>query len=151
MSKLFKQGLNSTFESKQTSRLTTFISEFLSNSGHFLILKNLADVALYGWEKYLTDPTEYLLFGAMVVQTFYLSKPRSSRFFGNLIGVGIYTLIDLPVDGYEFFENPSHFVFWLFSVAIAILQGKCIVKPRKPISLKGKTQLLLTWQLININ
>ncbi|WP_353929204.1 adenylate/guanylate cyclase domain-containing protein [Okeanomitos corallinicola TIOX110] len=88
-----------------------------------MILKNLADVALYGWEQYINDPTEYLLFGAMLVQTFYLSKPGSSRLFGNLIGVGIYTLIDLPADGYEFFENPSHIVFWLFSMAIAILQG----------------------------
>lgn len=124
MLQLLKDRLNSTMKSKWWgSCLTSFISEFLSNSGHFLILKNLADVALHGWEKYITDPTEYLLFGAMVAQTFYLSKPGSSRLFGNLIGVGIYTLIDLPVDGYEFFENPSHIVFWLFSMAIAILQG----------------------------
>jgi adenylate cyclase len=124
MSKLLKDRFNSTIESKlEGNRLNNFISEFLSNSGHFLILKNLSDVTLYGWQKYITDPAEYLLIGAMVIQTFYLSKPGSSRFFGNLIGVSIYTLIDLPADGAEFLENPSHFVFWAFSIAIAILQN----------------------------
>ncbi|MBD2690791.1 adenylate/guanylate cyclase domain-containing protein [Anabaena catenula] len=124
MLRLLKHQSNNTIESKlEGTRLTAFISEFLSNSGHFLILKNISDVALYGWQKYITDPTEYLLIGAMVVQTFYLSKSGSSRFFGNLIGVSIYTLIDLPVDGAEFLQNPSHFVLWAFSIAIATLQS----------------------------
>jgi hypothetical protein len=62
MLRLLKHQSNNTIESKlKETRLTTFISEFLSNSGHFLILKNLSDVALYGWQKYITDPTEYLL------------------------------------------------------------------------------------------
>jgi class 3 adenylate cyclase len=95
----------------------------LSNSGHFLILKSLADIALFGWLGYLTDPTEYMLIGAMLLQTLYLSRPHPSRFWGNLIGVSLYTLIDLPVDGREFFESPSHGVFWMFSLAIALLQS----------------------------
>jgi hypothetical protein len=46
-------------------RLTAFLSEFLTNSGHFLILKSLEHVALYGWYSYVTDPTQYVLIGAM--------------------------------------------------------------------------------------
>jgi adenylate cyclase len=100
-----------------------FWREFLSNSGHFLILKILADTALFGWQVFLTDPAEYMLIAAMLLQTLYLSRPHPSRFWGNLIGVSLYTLIDLPIDGGDFFQNPSHGVFWLFSLAIAVLQS----------------------------
>ncbi|MGA1476639.1 MAG: adenylate/guanylate cyclase domain-containing protein, partial [Prochlorothrix sp.] len=105
------------------SSSTTFLSEFLGNSGHFLILKGLSDIALYGWVTYLTDPTEYLLILAMGAQTFYLARPQASRFFGNLLGVSLYTAIDLPMDGWEFFQSLSHLVFWAFSLTIACLQS----------------------------
>lgn len=99
-----------------------FLSEFLGNSGHFLILKSLADLALYGWLNYFSDPTEYLLIVAMGVQTAYLAHPQASRLWGNMIGVSLYTLVDLPMDGWGFFHNLSHLVFWVFSLAIALLQ-----------------------------
>jgi len=105
------------------SALVAFWREFFSNSGHFLILKVLADTTLYGWQVFLSDPAEYVLIGAMVLQTFYLARPHPSRFWGNFIGVGLYTLIDLPLDGAEFFQNPSHGAFWLFSLTIALLQS----------------------------
>ncbi|MCC3458900.1 MAG: hypothetical protein JGK26_03755 [Microcoleus sp. PH2017_27_LUM_O_A] len=59
----------------------------------------------------------------MLVQAWYLSNSKCHRFWGNPICVGIYTLIDLPIDGLDFFQNPSHVVFWLFSLMIATLQG----------------------------
>lgn len=104
-------------------RLTAFLSEFLTNSGHFLILKSLEHVALYGWYSYVTDPTQYVLIGAMSAQTAYLSGSRPSRLFGNLIGVSLYTLIDSSVEVGNFFEKPSHIVFWVFSLAISLLAG----------------------------
>jgi adenylate cyclase len=106
-----------------TTGFVAFWREFFSNSGHFLILKSLADLSLNGWYAFFTDPAEYMMIGAMLLQTLYLSRPHVSRFWGNLIGVGLYTLIDLPIDGAEFFQNPSHGVFWLFSLAIALLQS----------------------------
>ncbi|WP_373534909.1 adenylate/guanylate cyclase domain-containing protein [Microcoleus sp.] len=105
------------------TRLSVFLSEALSNSGHFLILKTLSDIILDGWLNFLTDPTEYLLIVAMLVQTGYLSRSNGHRFWGNLICVSIYTLIDIPIDGVDFFQDPTHIVFWLFSLMIAILQG----------------------------
>lgn len=107
----------------QGSRTSAFLSEILSNSGHFLILKSLSDLILAGLFKFITDPTEYLLIVAMLVQAWYLSSSKCHRFWGNLICVGIYTLIDVPIDGLDFFQNPSHIVFWLFSLMIATLQG----------------------------
>ena len=104
------------------TRLNRFFEELFSNSGHFLILKTLYDFILYGWIHYLTDPTQYFMIFAMLVQAWYLSRPNANRFWGNLIGVAIYTLIDIPTDGWEFFTNFSHLVFWVFSLIIAILQ-----------------------------
>ena len=103
--------------------LTSLVAEFLGNSGHFLILKSLSDLTIAGWKNYFTDPTEYLLIGAMLTQAIYLSREQASRLFGNLIGVSIYTLIDLPIDKSEFFEDPSHIVFWIFSIIIGLLEG----------------------------
>ena len=103
--------------------LTSFVAEFLGNSGHFLVLKSLSDLTIYGWQNYFTDPTEYLLIGAMLIQAAYLSREQASRLFGNLIGVSIYTLVDLPIDQSDFFKDPAHIVFWIFSIVVGVLEG----------------------------
>jgi adenylate cyclase len=105
------------------TRSSAFLNEFLSNSGHFLILKIISKLILVGWFKVVTDPTEYLMILAMLVQTWYLSRANCHRFWGNLVCVGIYTLIDIPIDGLAFFIDPTHIVFFLFSLMIATLQG----------------------------
>ncbi len=107
---------------KYRERLSDFIGEFLGNSGHFLVLKNLADIAIYGGQDYLDDPTDYLLIVAMLIQSAYLSRPNAFPLLGNLIGVTLYSLFDLLFDGSEFFEEPSHLVFWVFSLTIGGLQ-----------------------------
>ncbi len=99
------------------------INEIFSNSGNFLILKSFADIATDGWIKFITDPTEYLLIFTMLIQAWYLSRPNAHHFWGNMIGVSLYTLIDIPKDGLEFFINPIHIVFWIFSIIVATLQG----------------------------
>ena len=104
------------------SQLTRFISEFLTNSGHFLILKILTDTILDGWLESLRDPTEYILIATMLLQAWYLSRPSSNRFWGNILGVTTYTIIDFPFDGLEFFNDYVHVIFWVFSLIIATLQ-----------------------------
>ncbi len=103
--------------------IANFWAEFLGNSGHFLILKSLADIAVHGWIKYLTDPADYILTMAMLVQTAYLCRRGNSYFLGNLLGVIIYTAIDLPLDQDSFFYEPSHLVFWIFALQIASIKG----------------------------
>lgn len=119
-----KQRVDS-FLSRQLhgTRLGCFVQEFLSNSGHFWVLKSLATVAAYGWSAFLKDPADYLLTAAILLQTAYLSRPRANRFWGNLVGVSIYTLVDWPLDGDSFFADPTHWVLWGFSLAIALLQS----------------------------
>ncbi len=119
-----KQKLKNVLESRlHGSRVIAFLSELFSNSGHFLFLKSLSDILIGGWLKYITEPSQYLLAAAVFVQAWYLSRPSPHRFWGNLIGVAIYTVIGLPMDGLGFFQSPSHIVFWLFSLVIATLQG----------------------------
>lgn len=105
------------------SQWTRFISELLSNSGHFLSVKILTDIILDGWLDFINDPTEYILIAAMLVQTWYLSRPSAHRFWGNILGVSIYTIIDLPADGLGFFQDYAHLIFWIFSLTIATLQN----------------------------
>jgi len=104
-------------------RWTSFWSELFENSGHFLILKSMSDITLEGAGHYFSDVTEYVLFGVMVLQTWYLSRPSAHRFWGNLLGVSLYTIIDLQIDGSTFFSQLSHSTFWIFSLTIALLQG----------------------------
>jgi adenylate cyclase len=105
------------------SPLSRFTSEIFSNSGHFLIVKILSDIILNGSWNFWGDPAGYLLIAAIVIQSWYLSKPGAHRFWGNLIGVTIYTLVDLSADGMAFFQDYVHLIFWCFSLTIAALQG----------------------------
>lgn len=104
-------------------RWTAFLGELFGNSGHFLILKSMSDITLSGMGNYFTDATEYLLIAVMFLQAWYLSRPSAHRFWGNLIGVSCYTIIDFQLEGASFFSSPSHITFWTFSLIIASLQG----------------------------
>ncbi|WRH65610.1 MAG: hypothetical protein RSE13_17465 [Planktothrix sp. GU0601_MAG3] len=120
LSNSFKPILESRFT---VNRWSAFWGELLSNSGYFLILKSLSTIISKSWIEYFTNPTEYLLIVAMLVQAWILSRPNSNRFWGNLVGVGLYTAMDLPIDGLSFFQEPIHLVFLIFSLIIATLQG----------------------------
>lgn len=107
----------------QGTRLNAFVSEMLTNSGHFFLLNILSEIACMGWIKYFTDAGHYLILIAMLIQCWYLSRPQANRFWGNLIGSLIYTITDLPLDGLDFFKQFNHGILWVFSLTIAILQG----------------------------
>ena len=120
LSNSFRPILESRFTG---NRWSAFWGELLSNSGYFLILKSLSTIISKSWIEYFTNPTEYLLIVAMLVQAWVLSRPNSNRFWGNLVGVGLYAAMDLPIDGVMFFKEPIHLVFLIFSLIIATLQG----------------------------
>lgn len=105
------------------TRISAFVGELVTNSGHYLLLNALSEVSLMGRWDYLSHPAHYLILVAILVQAAYLSRAKAHRFWGNLIGVAIYTLADFPMEGWGFFREPNHLVFWGFAVAIAILQG----------------------------
>lgn len=100
-----------------------FWQELWGNSGHFLILKTLSDIANNGWYASINDVTDWSLIGAFTLQAWCLTHRKFHHFWGNLIGPGLYTLIDLPTDGWSFFESPSHLMLWGFCLSIALSQG----------------------------
>lgn len=105
------------------SRVQAFWGEWLSNSGHFFILKSLATITIWGWGEFLNDPADYALAISFFVQAWFLSRPQANRWLGNLIGPATYSLVDIPLDGGEFFYDPSHWVLWGSALTIATLQG----------------------------
>ncbi|HIK11868.1 MAG TPA: adenylate/guanylate cyclase domain-containing protein [Oscillatoriaceae cyanobacterium M33_DOE_052] len=114
---------NSLEERLQGSRFSAFLSEILSNSGHFLIVNSLSEMVLMGWQDYLGEPGHFIIILAMLTQSWYLSGTKANRLWGNLIGPLIYTLSDLPIEGIEFFQEPNHFILWVFCLIIATFQG----------------------------
>jgi len=104
------------------NRFQAFWRELLTQSGHILILKLLADAVIFGPLSILTDLGDWIFTIGICVQTAYFSRSTSTSVWGNFIGVGIYTLIDWPLDGVEFWHDPNHQVFWLFTTIVAGLQ-----------------------------
>ncbi|MGA9382242.1 MAG: adenylate/guanylate cyclase domain-containing protein, partial [Phormidium sp.] len=105
------------------THISAFFSELLTNSGYFLIFNAFSEISLSSWIHYVIDPTHYLIAGAIFLQAWYLAGTNSHRFWGNLIGPFLYTVSDILLDGMEFFQEPNHYVLWIFSLVIATLQG----------------------------
>lgn len=130
LKQLFRNSSQDVIEERLNgSRWGAFVSELLSNSGHFLIFNALSEMALMSWTDYLIHTGHYLIVGAMFAQAWYLSRPNPHRFWGNFIGPSIYTLSDLPLEGLEFFAEPNHLILWCFAVMIATSQFIRFHKP----------------------
>lgn len=133
------------------TRLGAFSEELVGNSGHFLLFNALSEISRLGWKEYLLDPPHYIIAIAMLTQTWYLSRPRSHRFWGNLIGPLLYTIVDFCIDGKEFFYELNHWVLWIFGLAIATLQGlRFHWKPRWEKAIIPLESLTRVWMFISL-
>ncbi|MGC9526034.1 MAG: adenylate/guanylate cyclase domain-containing protein [Limnospira sp.] len=133
------------------TRLGAFYEELVGNSGHFLLFNALSEISLMGWKDYLFDPPHYIIAIAMLTQAWYLSRPKHHRFWGNLIGPSIYTVVDSFIDGKEFFYEFNHWVLWSFGLAIATLQGlRCHCKPRCEKVIIPLESLTRVWMFISL-
>lgn len=104
------------------TRIQAFWRELLTQSGHILILKLLTDAVITGPISILTDVGDWIFTFGVCVQAACLSQFKINSIWGNFIGVGIYTLIDWPLDGAGFWLDLNHQVFWLFTIVVACLQ-----------------------------
>jgi class 3 adenylate cyclase len=111
----------------QGSLTSRVLGEFVSTSALFPILDAIRGIALTGWLHYLTEPAHYALFAAAFIQAWVLGSVKSDkwwvRFFGNLIGFGLYAPLDITIDGGDFFAKPYHWLYGGFSLLIAILSA----------------------------
>jgi len=102
-------------------------AEFFATSALFPILDAIRVIAIEGWINYLAEFAHYILFGAAFAQALFLGTIKTdnwaTRFFGNLLGLLLYAAIDVSIEGLEFFSQPYHWLFGIFSLAMAIFSA----------------------------
>lgn len=117
--------------------------EFFSNSAHFPIANVFLELLREGAADYLRAPDLYVILAASSVQAYWLARwqtdARPRRFWGNLIGPALYTLIESLLEGARFFTAPHHWAYWGFALAMGALQA---ARPRLPRTLGDLTLLL---------
>jgi len=108
------------------SPASRFFQEFFGNSAQFPIANFLLELLLEGPRRYLVAPDGYAITVGAVVQALVLSRrthSAQSRFWGNLVGPGVYTLIEVAVEGPRFFDAANHWAYLAYGLAIALLQS----------------------------
>lgn len=109
------------------SFFTRYWLELFSNSAHFPIANILLELLLDGSGTYLRRPDLYVMVAASLTQAYWMIRwqttPHPRRFWGNLIGPALYTLIESFLEGPDFFSAPNHLAYWGFALAIGTLQA----------------------------
>lgn len=122
---------------------TRFLLELFGNSAHFPIANILLELLIEKPLEYLRAPDLYVLLTAGTVQAYWLTRwqtsPRPRRLWGNLIGPVLYTSIESAFEGLHFFSAPHHLAYWVFALAIGILQE---ARPRLPVTLQSAILVL---------
>lgn len=121
---------------------TRFALELFGNSAVFPLTNIVFELLIEG-AAYFRAPDLYIILITTFVQAFVLSRwevtLRPRRFWGNLIGPGLYTLIEGLLEGPKFFAAPHHLAYWGFALLIGILQAGI---PRLPGALAAFAVLL---------
>jgi len=100
--------------------------ELFRNSGYFAIVNILLEILLESPIEYLIEPDLYAIVFAVIFQAYWLAKwdssPNKRKFLGNLIGPTIYSIIEVALEGWLFFQSPHHIAYWVFALFIGSLQ-----------------------------
>lgn len=112
---------------------TRFWLELFGNTAHFPLANLLLELLIEKPLDYLRVPDPYMLVIGSLVQAYWLTRWQTSlhprRFWGNLIGPALYTLVEGLLEGLRFFSSPHHLAYWGFSLVIGALQA---LRPRLP-------------------
>lgn len=102
------------------------LEELLTNSIHFPLANIILEMLLEGPLHYVAQPDLYAIVAAGCVQAWlagswrFAGRPRP--LLGNLIAPALYTVAEAAVEGLHFFDSPHHIAFWVFALAIGLLQ-----------------------------
>lgn len=115
-------------ETKITGSFSTrFWLELFGNSAHFPIANILLEMLIEGPLEYLRAPDFYTIATAGLLQAYWLTRWQATspprRFWGNLIGPALYTLLEVLLEGPRFFSAPHHLAYWGFAFTIGALQA----------------------------
>ncbi len=104
-----------------------FWRELFGNSLHFPVANILLELFAEGGWRYLLAIDFYLLLFAGGIQAWVLVRWDDGRpwrrLVGNLIGPLVYTLVEAPLEGREFFAMPNHSAYWIFSLGFGLVQA----------------------------
>lgn len=129
------------------NKMKLFLNELLLYSGQyalFYIIMHLSEEKML----YFKDFGHNSLLVLLIIQTIFLVNFGSKvvyRFLGSLIAPFFYTIIEYNVD-YDFVFNIAHIFFWIFSIAVGVIQAIQLVL--KDLKLKKINEYLITF--INI-
>ena len=109
---------------RQTSSFQErFRYALLNNALHFPVINILLEWLVISHNAYFLRADPYVLLGGAVAQALVLAATVDRRpawaFWGNLVGVGLYTLFEMMVEGMEFWQAPHHVLYWAYSLTIA--------------------------------
>ncbi len=117
-------SLESRLEGTTTTRI---MAEIVGGSALFPILDGIRSISEEGVAAYFLEYSHYVLWIAAIIQAVYLGRVKNrswmQTFLGNLIGVSIYTLVEILFEGMTFFQTPYHLVFWEYSAIMAVLRA----------------------------
>ena len=117
------------------SFFTRFWLELFGNSAHFPIANILLELLIENPQAYLRMPDLYVIITASLTQSYFLARwqttPHPRRFWGNLIGPALYTLVESLFEGPSFFSATHHQAYWGFALAIGIWQSLRLQLPTK--------------------
>ncbi|MBC8508126.1 MAG: hypothetical protein H8D34_24945 [Chloroflexi bacterium] len=118
-----KSDLNSILSRKRWAQVAR---SFLTNSALFPFFNLIRVVSTAGLISYISDPPSYFSFLAAIVQSFLIGTRnlRGWQFlFANLVGPFLYTVADFIWEGWEFFHEPYHWVYWGFGLAMGVFEA----------------------------
>ena len=116
-------SLSTRIEGSTNARI---VREFLTNSAVYPLFEAIRTLSLYGPAVYFSELPHYLLMLAAMVQAWYLGRRSdlgwAERALGNLMAPALYTLGDMLLEGVgEFIDKPYHWLYWMFSLVMAVL------------------------------
>ncbi len=135
-SHLREMNSNLSLETRLTGSFSTrFWLELFGNTAYFPVANLLLELLIEKPLEYLRTPDPYTLIVGSLLQAYWLTRwqtgPHPRRFWGNLIGPTLYTLVEGSLEGVEFFSAPHHLAYWVFSFVVGALQS---LRPRLPVA-----------------
>jgi len=102
------------------------ITELFTNTIHFPIANIILELLKSGIGEYIGELDMYVILFCCLVQAYFLGKWNHSgkkrRFIGNMIGPLLYIVIEVPLEGMQFFNSYNHLAYPAFGFLIGMLQ-----------------------------
>ncbi len=111
------------------------LREFATNAAIFPVFDAIRTMATQGVAAYVLALPHYMMLISAAVQAWFLGTRKENTWWqaaaGNLIGVSLYTVLDILLEGpADFAGAPYHWVYWVFSLGMALLYAVKELGPR---------------------